>query len=277
MANSKKSRKNKSRKGMTQAEVIAKNKKKVRKNLKQKLQNIYNSVDLKTTGCDINVCACACCRVAMPQMNYSEFVQLATDFWNDASREEKVKVICTSIEYFFRNEYEKWGMDSLVKPCQFVDKDGKCTVYENRPLSCRCYGLWPEEEYKRRVDKFEEAYRDYGLTREDLPLAKQCRMIRRADGSKELTMKEIDELFGKLDSLDKTVGNFSNLQIKSKENYRTFHDWLLLKVFGEDWLSMLTTFMMSANREQMEDQVVQLRSVVEETLDLDNEDIEDKF
>jgi len=272
-----KKRDKKSRPAKTADQIFADAKKNRRKNLKEKLKNIYDSVDLATTGCEITICRCACCRVAMPQMNYSEFVQLATDLWNDSSNEKKTDIICKSIEYFFRNEYEKWGMDSLIKPCQFVDKVGRCTIYGNRPLSCRSYGLWPQEEYEKRVDKFEEAYKKYGLTRNDLPLAKQCKMIRRADGSTELTMEELDGLFAKLDDLDKKVGDFSNLQIKSKENYRTFHDWLLLKVFGEDWLTMLTTFMMSATKEQMEDQVVQLRKVIEETLDLDDENIEDKF
>jgi len=96
-------------------------------------------------------------------------------------------------------------------------------------------------------------------------------------GSTELSMEEIDLLFDALDSLDKRIGDFSNLQIKSKENYRTFHDWLLLKIFGEDWLTMLTTFMMSATKEQMEDQVIQLMKVINNTLDLDKESIEDKF
>jgi len=276
MSKSKKSR-NKSRKGMTKSEVIQKAKKEQRKDLKEKLRSIYDSVDLETTGCDISICKCECCNVAMPQMNYSEFVQLATDLWSDCDHPEKTEIICKSIEYFFRNEYEKWGMDSLIKPCQFVDSEGKCKVYENRPLSCRCYALWPKEEYEKRVDKFEEAYREYGLTRDDLPLAKQCKMVKRSDGSTELSMDEIDSLFFALDSLDKKVGNFSNLQIKNKENYRTFHDWLLLKTFGEEWLTMLTTFMLSATREQMEDQVEQLRIVVEEKLNLDDGNMEDRF
>jgi Fe-S-cluster containining protein len=277
MPKSKKDRSKKSRKGLTPDQVLAKAKADRRKNLKEKLQAVYNSTDLATTGCEITVCRCACCRVAMPQMNYSEFVQLATDLWNTVDNAKKVDVICKSIEYFFRNEYEKWGMDSLIKPCQFVDKIGRCTVYENRPLSCRAYGLWPQEEYESRVDKFEEAYKKHGLTRDDLPLAKQCKMIRRADGSTELTMEELDKLFGSLDAIDKLIGDFTALQIKNKENYRTFHDWLLIKIFGEEWLSMLTTFMMSADREQMEDQIEQLRIVVQDTLDFDKDRIEDKF
>ena len=277
MPKSKKNRKHKSRPAKTPDQVLADAKKNRRKNLKEKLDNIYNSVDLSTTGCEIAICRCACCKVAMPQMNYSEFVQLATELWENSTSERKKEIICTSIEYFFRNEYEKWGMDSLIKPCQFVGKYGQCTVYKTRPLSCRTYGLWPEEEYERRVDKFEEAYKKYGLTRNDLPLAKQCKMIRRADGSTELSMDELNSLFKQIDDLDKKVGNFSNLQVKNKENYRAFHDWLLLKVFGEDWLTMLTTYMMSATKEQMLDQVEQLKKVMEETLDLSDDSLKGQF
>ena len=277
MPKSKKNRKHKSRPAKTPDQVLADAKKNRRKNLKEKLDNIYNSVDLSTTGCEIAICRCACCKVAMPQMNYSEFVQLATELWENSTSERKKEIICTSIEYFFRNEYEKWGMDSLIKPCQFVGKYGQCTVYKSRPLSCRTYGLWPEEEYERRVDKFEEAYKKHGLTRNDLPLAKQCKMIRRADGSTELSMDELNSLFKQIDDLDKKVGNFSNLQVKNKENYRAFHDWLLLKVFGEDWLTMLTTYMMSATKEQMLDQVEQLKKVMEETLDLSDDSLKGQF
>jgi len=276
MSKKPKNRNKKGRAAKTADQVLAEAKMNRRKDLKKRLDEVYDSVDLATTGCEITICRCACCRVAMPQMNYSEFVQLATDLWQNSEKERKVDIICKSIEYFFRNEYEKWGMDSLIKPCQFVDKVGRCTVYNNRPLSCRTYGLWPQEEYEKRVDKFEEAYKEHGLTREDLPLAKQCKMIRRKDGSTELTMDELNSLFTALDNLDKRIGNFSNLQIKGKENYRTFHDWLLLKIFGDDWLTMLTTFMMSATREQMEDQVQKLREVIEQKiadgeLDLDRD------
>jgi len=276
MSKNKKNRKNKGRPAKTPDQVLADAKKNRKKNLKEKLAAIYGSVDLSTVGCVISICKCACCRVAMPQMNYSEFVQLATELWDESDDVRKKDVICKSVEYFFRNEYEKWEMDSLIKPCQFVDEAGRCEVYESRPLSCRAYGLWPEEEYEKRVDKFEEAYKEFGLTRDDLPLAKQCKMIKRADGSTELTMDELNKLFSQLDDLDKKVGSFSNLQVKNKENYRTFHDWLLLKVFGEDWLTMLTNFMMSATKDQMIDQMEQLRLVVDETLDV-SKNLKDQF
>lgn len=256
---SKKTRNKKPRKGLTPDEVLSQAKENRKKTLRESIKAIYDSVDLNTTGCEITVCHCACCRVAMPQMNYCEFVQLVTDLWRDSDDNRKIEIICKSIEYYFKNDYEKWGMDSLIKPCQFVSKEGRCTVYANRPASCRVYGLWPQDVYEKRVSQFEEVYSKYGLKREDLPLAKQCKMIKRKDGSTELTKEECDSIYGSLDNLDKSIGNFSNLQIKNRENYRAFHDWLLLKIFGEDWLVKLTVFSLGATREQMEDQVEQIR------------------
>lgn len=231
-------------------------------NLKSVLQSIYHDyVNMETT------CAhkCECCNVAMPQMNYSEFAQVVTVVWNKLSKDEKINIICKSIEYFFRNEYSKWGMDSLIKPCMLLDSEGRCKIYEDRPLNCRLYGLWPKEEYEKRVQRFTEAYAKYNLKREDLPLNTQCSFVKRVDESKPLTTDLINDLFKKLDSLDADVGGFSDLQVQQKENYRTFHDWLLLKIYGEKWLILLTTFIMAATREQMEDQIRQLNMVVRET------------
>lgn len=243
--------------------------------LKDKLQSIYHDdVSLETTM----TCTCTCCKVAMPQINYSEFVQIATEVWQNFSQIEKVEIICKSIEYFFRNEYEKWGKDIFIKPCMFLDQETNlCKIYENRPISCRLFGLWPKEEYEKRVDKFEEAYKGYGLKREDLPLHKQCDKVERIDKSVPLDMPMIESLYEKLDNLDKKVGDFSDTQVKGKENYRTFHDWLLLKIFGEDWLIDLTNFMQSATKEQIEEQVEAIKAVVIDMCENQMPDIGDQL
>lgn len=228
-------------------------------NLRSVLQSIYHDfVSLETT-CNHR---CECCNVAMPQMNYCEFVQLVTVLWNKMSKDEKIELICTSVEYFFRNEFKKWGLDTLIKPCMLLDKDGLCKAYEDRPLNCRLYGLWPKEDYEKRVDKFEAAYAQYDLKREDLPLHTQCPHVKRVDEKIPLTMDLINELFHKLDDLDKDIGGFSDLQVKERENYRTFHDWLLFKIYGEKWLILLTTFMMAASKEQIQDQILQLKKAI---------------
>jgi len=231
-------------------------------NLRSVLQSIYHDyINLETT-CNHR---CECCNVAMPQVNYSEFVQIVTVLWNALSKDEKIGLICTSVEYFFRNEFKKWNMDTLIKPCMLLDSKGLCKIYDDRPLNCRVYGLWPKEDYEKRVDKFAAAYEQYGLKREDLPLNTQCPNVKRVDDKVPITIEAINELFRKIDDLDKDTGGFSTLQVEQKENYRTLHDWLLLKIYGEKWLILLTTFMVAASKEQMEDQILQLKKTIRET------------
>jgi Fe-S-cluster containining protein len=240
---------------------VEKIRKKKRTNLRSVLQNVYHDSVSLETNCSHS---CECCKVAMPQINYSEFVQIATAIWKDLSHDEILNTICTSLKYFFRYEYTKWGMASLVKPCMFLNSEDRCTIYEDRPLSCRLYGLWPEKDYEERVDKFVKAYEVHGLSREDLPLNTQCKFVKRVNAEKELTTEVIDGLFKQLDDLDQTIGDFSDAQVRQKENYRTFHDWLLLKVFGEEWLAQLTAFILAADKETMEDQIEALEDVVRE-------------
>lgn len=231
-----------------------------RTNLESVLQSIYHdTVNLQTT------CAhsCNCCKIAMPQLNYSEFVQIATVIWKEKSHDEILDIICNSLEYFFRYEYDKWGMDALVKPCMFLNADGMCSIYKNRPLSCILYGLWPEDVYEERVQKFVKAYETkYGLKREDIPLSTQCKLVKRVDDSIPLTKEVIEGLYEQLDKLDSKIGDFSAAQIRQKENYRTFHDWLLLKILDEDWLSQLTTFILAADKATMESQITILKEVI---------------
>lgn len=244
-------------------------KNRVKITLKDKLDEIYNaSACLDTTYQG----RCSCCKTAMPQMNYCEFCQLADDLWKTTSRSEQVRLICASIEYFFRNEFEKWGKESLIKPCLLLDENGKCRWYKLRPLSCRLYGLWPEATYNARVDKFEKAYEGL-LKRDELPLNKQCPYVKRVDETVPLTDDLINYLYKQLDELDKKIGNFSDLQIEQKENYRTFHDWLLFKIFGSDWLVALTQFMLGASRDLIEEQMNAIKKAVVNNLSKDMPDL----
>jgi Fe-S-cluster containining protein len=235
---------------------------KTRANLKTLLQSIYRDhVNLETT-CNHNLC---CCETAMPMLSSSEFTQVITDLWKTLDAEGKINTICKSIEYFFKYDYQKWGKDTLVKPCMFLNKGKKiCEIYENRPLNCRLYGLWPHDAYTKRVDRFESVYSQYGLKREDLPLNTQCPYVKRKDVSKPITEEVIDELFNKLNEIDKKADGFTNLQIEQKENYRTFHDWLLLKIYGEEWLAKLTAFIMAADKNTMQDQIEQIIKALKE-------------
>lgn len=235
-------------------------KKRVQVDLKAVLQGIYNNViDLRTT-CNGR---CECCKVAMPTISYAEFSQLVTEIWDKEANETKIDVICKCIEYFFHYEFDKFGMETMIKPCMLLDGNGHCEYYESRPLNCRLYGLWPEDMYKNRVDKFEKAY-EGKLKREEIPLNTQCPHVKRVDDSEELTEDVIEELFQALDDLDARVGYFSKAQIKQGENRRTFHDWMLLKIWGEDNLSSLTTLMLGLDKEGIEDQIKAFKDVIRE-------------
>ncbi len=248
----------------------------LRVTLKEKLQSIYNTVNMDTT-CKGR---CECCKVAMPQMNFCEYLQLHYEIWESSTSEEKCELICTSIKYFFQNEFDKWGMESLVKPCMLLDENNMCRHYEARPLNCRLYGLWPARDYKRRVDKFVRAYKGL-LKRRELPLHKQCPHVKRVDTSQPLTSDVINAMFTELDDLDAKLEGFSEVQIQEKENYRTFHDWLLFTIFGEQWLSIMTSFVLAADKESMLDQVAQLteetrtRFVKNMPTDLSKKDVKD--
>ena len=225
--------------------------------LKEKLNQIYNTVNLKTT-CKGNV---ECCKTACPQMNYCEFSQLLTEIWDKETKTSKLDMICKSIEYFFVNEFDKWNKDIFYKPCMLLNDDGKCAYYTNRPLSCRMYGLWPEKTYDARVDKFEKMYEGM-MKREELPLNRQCPYVKRVDDSIPLTDEIIDGLYKSLDDLDQKIASFSDLQVERRENYRTFHDWLLLKVFGEEWITGLTQFMIGAKKELIQEQIKAIQDAV---------------
>ena len=69
--------------------------------LKKKLADIYTEVNLETT------CSgrCECCKVAMPQMNYCEFLQVLNEIWKTEDNNGKIDIIKTSIEYFFRHDF----------------------------------------------------------------------------------------------------------------------------------------------------------------------------
>ena len=244
-------------------------KNRVKITLADKLDEIYNSTVCLDTTCKGSI---LCCKTACPQMNFSEYSALIHEIWNSISKSEKLDMICKSIEYFFKNDFSKFKQEIFIKPCMLLSKEGKCRWYEQRCLSCRMFGIWPESIYTSRVDKFEKAYAGL-LKREELPLNKQCPYVKRVDDSVPLTNEVINSLYKQLDELDKKVGNFSDLQVEQKENYRTFHDWLLYSTFGEQWLIDLTNFAISASKEIIEDQMCATKKAIVDVFSKDMPDL----
>jgi hypothetical protein len=224
--------------------------------IRTKLDKIWNHVDLSTTCCR----QCGCCRVACPQMKYSEAVNILTKIWSEWTKEEKKELLITCIRYFFSR--------SLVKPCPLL-KGNECRVYEEgRPLNCRLYGLWPQDVWERRVQALANKL---DLPKEQIPLNQQCVFVKRKNGE-PLTEEVIEGLFASLDELDKFVlseGDSSKYEewqgrIEKNWNHRAIHDWVLLHFWGEEALMQMTSIAMAADETQLEN----LMKAVEESVDL---------
>jgi hypothetical protein len=227
--------------------------------LEEILNRVYVKEDLSTTC----VRGCTCCRVACPQMKFSEATSIIDHIWQTWSKEDRKKILIGAIRYFFS--------DSLIKPCLMLDGQ-TCKIYSQRPLNCRLYGLWPADSWEARVDMFSKST---GLPREKLPLNTQCTQVRRkpqtcsvcngtgqveeikctnCDGTGKfnpppLTIKQISNLFEMLDKTDMTLG-VSELKVAESWNYRTFHDWILLKFWGDATLANWTAILFDTTPDQ---------------------------
>ncbi len=53
--------------------------------------------------------------------------------------------------------YKEAPMGKGIEYCEYLDKDGKCVVYEERPILCRVHGKMDSKhtvcEYKDNIDK----------------------------------------------------------------------------------------------------------------------------
>jgi Fe-S-cluster containining protein len=203
--------------------------------LSDKLGQIYSIENLETVCCR----QCTCCRVACPQMKYSEAVNIIDTIWSTWSKADKKNLLVKCVEYYFS--------DSLIKPCLLLAGDD-CRIYKNRPLNCRLFGLWPSEMWNRRVEMFSKSTE---LPVEKLPLNTQCPNVKRKGDLPQLTEEQIMRVFKTLDSLDMTMG-IKRTQVDVSWNYRTLHDWILLKFWGEDTLVKWTNIILATSWEERE-------------------------
>jgi len=230
------------------------------KPLEEELNGIYNLHGDLATTC---LRQCNCCRVACPQMNYSEAISIIDDIWTNWNKKDKTKILVTAIKYFFSK--------SLIKPCPMVEEKG-CLLYSKRPLGCRLYGLWPKDVYDKRAETVANAL---NLPKEQVPLNTQCEFVKRTN-KQPLTIEQINDMYGVLDKLDLHLLIQNDLTLKEdvehkiakRWNYRTIHDWLLFLFFGEDWLTNLTNFSLAAKKEALDDFISVLeKTVVPQLLD----------
>ena len=82
-----------------------------------------------------------CCRL-MPEVSYVEFLHMVQALGR-LPREIQEQALKKTITYFFLNAVR-------IDTCPFLHHDA-CRIYEDRPFTCRAYGLWSKAYYDKLV------------------------------------------------------------------------------------------------------------------------------
>lgn len=207
----------------------------------------------ETTCCSL----AECCSAGMPNIYFSEFLAIrrgAVDVMND---EQRTNLTVECIRRYLQTQEKK-------KPCAFL-KENKCSIYENRPLKCRLYGLIPNDLY----DEVAEAVAaEMKRPRAEVPLCTQCPLVkvkpefleRFPDG--KVPRSAIENMENSLRKLDRDLGMKKETQDQGF-GFLTYHDWHLLFEFGEEWMEKLTKLRISWNDEKKEQFILSLKSALE--------------
>lgn len=164
-----------------------------------------------------------CCKRMSPSMYYVEFLNVFHKFekW---SHKRKKEVILKAFANYLNNDLEKG--------CIFYSNG--CTIYKQRPTSCRNYGVISEESWNKRWEFLKERDGDKFC---GIP---QCNLVK---SEIPITPELENKWFEHTKKCEERIGILKkeiNLHDQQGGTYLTFHDHLLLELFGEEMLVDLT-------------------------------------
>lgn len=218
-----------------------------------KLSSIYGRIP--DTACQNKG---ECCLAGCPYMYVSEFLRIWSEI--EKSKSIKMEIILKCVEMYLSND--------LLKPCPlYINTDNKtngkrkkgCMYYKQRPYNCRYYGVIPQSEYAERIEGFKKVFGEEVL--EKHPLKIQCQCVKAA-GKNKVKEGDIDAVTAKICRLDREMG-VPTESIITKENTRTFHDFVMLLIFGESKMVDLTQFRLKASDEAKKGLVNEIRKQLE--------------
>jgi len=207
--------------------------KRTTKQILNQLVQLYKKIP-ETKGCLENInkeggCKGWCCSLQSPQVLKIEFVNSWNYVLNNFAIEEMEKLVFDAINTYLLN----W----TTKGCIFFDKESKlCKQHSTRGLSCRTYGIIPAKEFKLNYERLKKLYHNkIGAVIKD-----QCDLISTINGSK-VTIKDTDSWWNSLVKIEKEFGVSKNrINDDLGGSYRTYHDHLLIHLYGEDVLENLS-------------------------------------
>lgn len=207
----------------------------------------------KTTGCE----KCQeingenvhwCCLTQSPSMYYVEFLYV----WKEALKQEvdeRINLILRCIRNYLDS--------NLNKGCVFYNNG--CSCYEQRPFSCRMYGVVPSENWDSRWERIKKEQGDA------FNASPQCDLVR---ADKKISAKEENMWFAHTTECESRLGvsqRCIDLHDEQDGSYRTFHDHVLLELFDEDFLSQITKVRLTKpSQEEINEFVEQIKGMLEQ-------------
>ena len=134
-----------------------------------------------------------CCRHYSPPMYLIEFLQ-ALSIIEDKNDKEKDQILVDCVHNYINAD--------VIHQCPLLKEDNACSVYEARPFSCRMYGQYPSQEWKRRLKTVSE---QLGISADKIPMKDQCgdpNVTLKGKKVKYLTLIEENKLFRQIPKLD---------------------------------------------------------------------------
>ena len=175
-----------------------------------------------------------CCSSQNPSLYYVEFLQVLKVVGETWSNSKKTDLILRAVRNYLDN--------SLSKGCVFYNNE--CTIYKDRPLQCRLYGVIPKETWDKRWETLKKRQGD------KFEAKPQCTLV---TSEEKITPEMEDKWFLHTKKSEERIGiapEIINRHDLAGGSYRTFHDHLLLEFFGEDLLSVLTKAKMTNSTEE---------------------------
>ena len=214
-------------------------------NILDNLEKFYKKLP-ETSGCLENInsekgCGGKCCRWQSPQVLNVEFINTWQYVLNNFSDEQIVELLERSIRNYLSNDFSKG--------CVFWNTETKmCNIHKCRPFNCYLYGITPKEEFDERYKRIKEEHKNEIGT----VILPQCNLVSTVNSSMP-TMDESMNWWKELIEIEKSIGIDENLiHDGDGGSYRTYHDYILIKLLPISALSDMTTLRLNGKIEEKE-------------------------
>jgi Fe-S-cluster containining protein len=211
------------------------------------LDNLYGQLP-NTVGC---ISCGKCCKVQHPHCYFVEFLNMYNHISTQWSSKSFQNLVVGCIERYISNDMEK--------QCVFLDEGNMCKIYDKRDYNCRVFGIMPKKMYAKRVKAVKKKFSGVKLC-----LEKQSDCCGGVKPEKYISEKKLDDIFEKIYDLDRKLG-ISQEDLASSNNYMTFHDHMLLYLYGDNvqFLQQLTHIKVNGSKEDKADFMKEIRSQME--------------